>query len=547
MQNPVTRLDNTPPGQTKLDDCGKKLLPFRLLPTKEHDCQDAETNVVSCSCEGTSLSDVDSIYCVNRWGASAGPNRPLAAWTIVALLLAIGGCTAPPQRQPLPLTDAARFSNHGETSRSERWWESFSDPRLAAHIERGLASNFSLRGAYERLQAARAVARQQSAPLWPSVDTVAGYRVFDGNKDEPDNEVSVGLEASYEVDLWGRVRKSLEAEQLAALATAEDYQAAAVGLSAAIATVLYRVTESAAQLALIESQLETNRNVLQVIESRFAIGQSGSADVLRQRQLVEATVEQRVIETTTLELLEHQLAVLEGNPPQGMSDQASPAQPASIVPRPDALPTLPGLPAIGLPAELLERRPDVRAAYARLESSDASVAAAARDRYPRIDLAAAMVYSGEKPSDLFSSWVTSLAGQIVAPLVDGGRRQAEVDRAVAERRQRLAEYGDVVLVAFREVEDALVQERRQTERIASLQRQSALARSTYAELRNQYMNGAADFIDVLSALREQQALARDLLAARQSCIEFRIALHRAIAGGFAEPADEATPRPKEDQ
>lgn len=451
---------------------------------------------------------------------------------IGCLLTIFAACAvAPPGEEP-PFQSAPEFSARDGVALAARWWESFGDVRLSEHVDRGLAGSFTLRAAYERVVAARTVAERVGADLWPAVDGFASAALQDtrGNRaTEPQrSELGLGVEASYELDLWGRIRASRDAAALEAVATEEDYQAAAIALSADIAIVVYRLDEAIAQRALIESQLQTNRDVLDVIESRFAIGQSNAADVLRQRQLVEATNEQRIIEFQSIEVLEHLLAVLEGDPPQGWSNGASSA----------GLPTLPQLPAIGLPAELLERRPDVRAAFARLESEDAAVAAAVRDQYPSITLTGSIATTAENASGLFSTWFESLAAGLVAPLFDGGLRASEVERAVAVRRQRLAEYGDTVLEAFREVEDALAAERRQAERIASLERQLAFADSTYTELRSQYLNGAADFIDVLVALRDQQGLERSLLEARLLHIEARIALHRAIAGRIVQPANE---------
>lgn len=441
-------------------------------------------------------------------------------------------CASAPPRQETPFQSVPEFSARAGVARTVRWWESFGDPSLTAHVDRGLAASFTLRAAYERVVAARAVARRVGADLWPALDGFVGASVQDvrgsGATQPQRSELQLGVAASYELDLWGRIRASRDAAALEALATEEDYEAVAIALSADIAIVLYRLTEAQAQRTLIESQLQTNRDVLEVIESRFAIGQSNAADVLRQRQLVESTNEQRIVESQSAELLQNLLAVLEGEPPQGQSTGAPPAE----------LPTLPPLPEVGLPAELLDRRPDIRAAFARLESEDAAVAAAVRDQYPSITLSGSLATTAENASGLFSTWVQSLAAGLVAPLFDGGARASEVERAVAVRRQRLAEYGDVVLDAFREVEDALAAERRQAERIASLERQLAFANSTYTELRSQYLNGAADFIDVLVALRDHQGLERSLLEARLLHVEARIALHRAIAGRIARPTDD---------
>ncbi|MEC9373380.1 MAG: efflux transporter outer membrane subunit, partial [Planctomycetota bacterium] len=388
--------------------------------------------------------------------------------------------------------------------------------------------------AWERLMAARAVFRRARADLYPQLDGFGSAEVRDGTGVDDETEFSLGLEASYEVDLWGRIQSTVDAERLRASATEADYRTAAITLSAAVALTWYQLAESRLQLELIESQIETNLRVLEVLEKRFAVGQSGSADVLRQRQLVESTREQAIVAQALVELFEHQLAVLEGRPPQGEEMYGS-----------TRLPNVRETPSTGLPSELLQRRPDVRSALFVLEAADEDVAAAVADQYPRIDLAAALVTTAEDPSDLFSDWLASLAGQIVAPLIDGGRRRAEVERTVAVRRQRLAEYGQIVLDAFREVEDALTQETYEVRRISSLEQQLTISRSTLQQLRSQYLNGAADYIDVLTALQEQQEIERSLLASRLDRVAFRIALYRALAGGFTTARETAESSPDE--
>ena len=456
---------------------------------------------------------------------SACPIR--AAWTGAAwgAAVLVVGCAGAPPLEELPLNAVAPMSSTEGAPRQDPWWKAFGDPLLDAHVARGLGSNFDLDAAFRRLESARAVAAQAAAPRSPALDLAGGASAQEGNTFAPTSEINLGFQAAYEVDLWGRIRADVDAAELEAAATEEDYQAAAVSLSAQITTTVYRLTESRAQLALIDSQLATNRSVLEVLEARFAIGQTSSVDVLRQRQLVEATSEQRIIEAQGAEVLEHQLALLQGDPPQGDLQLTPPV----------TLPTVPELPEVGLPAELTRRRPDVRAAFARLASADASLASAARDRYPRLSFSASLSTSTRNDADLFDEVIESLAAQLVGPLIDGGRRRREVDRTLAVRRQRLAEYGTAVVTAFGEVEDALAQERHQAERITNLEGQLELTSLAYTQLRNQYFNGAADFIDVLVALSNQQALERSLLEARLLLVEYRVGLHRAIAGGFLDP------------
>jgi len=220
-------------------------------------------------------------------------------------------------------------------------------------------------------------------------------------------------------------------------------------------------------------------------------------------------------------VLEHLLAILTGRAPGGL---ALPARAALQAPPP--------LPSTGLPSALIQRRPDVRSAYIAVGAANSRLAVAIAEQYPRIDLSASLSTVATAPGDLFSRWLASLAGQIVGPLIDSGRRAAEVERNRAVVSERLNAYEDAVLTALGEVEDALARERRQRDKVASLERQVALADQVIERLRNRYTQGATDYIDVLTALASQQSAARQLLTARRALIGFRIELARALAGGW---------------
>jgi outer membrane protein TolC len=263
------------------------------------------------------------------------------------------------------------------------------------------------------------------------------------------------------------------------------------------------------------------------MEARYRAGQARRADILRQRQLLESVREQHHIAAARAATIEHQLAVLLGRPPQQGVEAAA-----------RALPPLPPLPDTGLPAALVQRRPDVRAAFLRLRAADREVAAAVRSQYPRLTLDASLLTTDRGASVLFEDWVSAFAAGLTAPLLDAGRREAEVDRTRAVAERRLAEYGQAVLTAFRDVEDALVREREQRRRLASLREQVRLAARSYEELRRQYRGGLTGYLDVLTALADTQALRRDLLSARLELVEIRIGLYRALAGGFATGREE---------
>ena len=196
------------------------------------------------------------------------------------------------------------------------------------------------------------------------------------------------------------------------------------------------------------------------------------------------------------------------------------------------------LPATGVPAELVRRRPDLLRAYYQLQAADADLASAVAERFPRLTLSASLSNETTDSEALFDDWLATLAGNLVLPLIDGGQRRAEARRFRSLREQRLYEYGQATLVAFREVEDALIQERQQQRRMESLREQLELADSAYRQLRIQYVNGAVGYLEVLSALQERQELRRTLITARQELLAFRVSLYRALAGGFPVPEEE---------
>ena len=421
------------------------------------------------------------------------------------------------------------------------WWTAFDDSALNRQIGDSLYSNFTLAAAWERLRAARALTRRQASDLLPDLD---GFGLAEGtfrSGAPDDSNFALGVDAAYEVDLWGRIGSHVEAERLRAAATQADYQATALALSAEVARTWFMLIEAHAQLALLGEQIETNLTALDVQETRFRVGQIRLADLLRQRQLVESTREQAVVVQSRIAVLEHLLAVLQGRPPQEASYDT-----------PSVLPTLPPLPATGLPAELVNRRPDIRRDFLALQAADRDLASAISAQYPRISLSAAVSTAAESPENLFRQWITSIAGQIIGPLFDGGERRAEVDRTAAVVRQLLAEYGQTVLVAYSEVEDALAREWYLRDRIALLDTQLELAQRATTQLREQYIVEEAEFLDVLSATTEEQRLQREALSARLDLILTRIDLYLALAGGFESgppdrsggPALEPIPAPE---
>jgi len=440
----------------------------------------------------------------------------------VLIFMGFIGCAPKTQTVSVPVDTAEIFSASGSQEAPEKWWTAFNDQKLNLLVDSALTSNFSLKSAWQRLQASRAVVDRESSSFWPTLEGSAqGESSKYQNEYIQNQSFQLGLRSSYEIDLWGKIRSRVEAERYRAKATLNDYQTAAVSLSAEIVRTWYQLIEARNQLSVVNEQIKTNEEMLQLIEARFGSGQIRSADILRQRQLLESTREQKISAQTRVGELEHKLAVLLGNPPQEEVDQLK-----------DSLPELPPLPETGIPAELIRRRPDVQSAFNSLQAADREVAAAISNQYPRFSVSASASTSANNVEDLFKDWARSLSGNLLAPIFYGGRLRAEVDRSEAIKKQRLYDYGQTILNAFREVEDALMREEKQREKIQSIKKQVDLSRQTYEQLRIQYFNGFGGYLDVLTALDELQRLRRDLLSAHLQLLEYRVALYRSLAGGF---------------
>ncbi|WP_188460530.1 efflux transporter outer membrane subunit [Marivirga lumbricoides] len=440
----------------------------------------------------------------------------------LTIALFVWSCATKTVQSDLPFETPETFSHSGTMELPEKWWLSFEDSTLNEIVRQALDSNLNLITALKRYEAAQAVVDRESSSLFPQV---SGFVQSAFSRPEPDfvggENVQFGLRASYEVDLWGRIRAQIDAEEYRATAAYNDMKAAAISLSAEITTIWYRLEAAAVQLQILQQQAETNQKILKLIRARFGSGQIRAVDILRQQQLVESTLQQQYAVETLLALLKNQLAVLLGETPQNIQE-----------PELDSLPSLPPLPQTGIPAELITRRPDVQASFSALKAADRELAAAISNQYPRLTLNTNLSFRSNNFQNLFDNYAYSLAGNLLAPIFYGGQLSAEVDRTEAVKDQRFYEYGQTVLVAFREVEDALVQENKQKEIIEALTQQVKLADKVSRQLRVEYFNGLSDYLAVLTALNQEQQLRRDLITARLNLLEFRISLYRALAGGF---------------
>lgn len=420
---------------------------------------------------------------------------------------------------------------------TETWCSDFGQSGLDAVVQRTWAENMQLKAAWARLEQAEAAAEIAEAQLWPSVsagaDAEYSTRQFDGdfngqNGGGSNGEWSWSLSAaaSYEVDIWGRYRHLATAADLEAEAAEARARSLTITLTSQVAEAWFDVITQRERVELLESQLEISQDTLAIIKRRLRRGLASAIDAAQQEQNIESIQAELAEARGQLAISRHRLAVLVGEPPGGQEYVGD-----------EDLPEITPLPEAGVPADLLARRPDLRASYLLLEAADERTAAAVANQLPRLRLSASIGFQAEQIASLFEQLFWSIGAGVSQPIFEGGRLRAEVDLNEAIAKEQLYNYAETLLVAVREVRDAVALELTERERIERLERELQAARDAVDLARRRYRTGAADYLRVLTGLQGLQDVERTLLTARRQQISNRIALCRALGGSWVDSVE----------
>jgi multidrug efflux system outer membrane protein len=458
--------------------------------------------------------------------------------------LLFAGCAVGPDYQkpatPLPATYSEtspwKIAAPRDDLPKDNWWTLFGDAGLDALEHEAGAASPTLRAAVARRDQARALAGISRADYSPqlTVDANGSRTRYSGNRQVPPgassaaytiDSFSLPLDLSYEIDLWGRVRRANESVRALADAADAAYQTVLLGVQADVAQTYFQIRSLSMERTIVIRSVETRRAALDLVHTRFAGGASGELDVLRaEAELATAESDALAIDQRRTQL-RHALAVLCGQLPENflLDDNQSPGLKTPAIP-------------VGLPSELLERRPDVAVAERTLAAFNAQIGVAKAAFFPSIHLVGSAGYNSTELNSLLGSpsqqW--SVGPLVSLPIFQGGRNRANFHRAQAAYEEAVANYRIRVLVAFQEVEDGLSGLRYLDQQAVVIARAVDASRQAADLSALRYKSGLVSYLEVMDA--DRTALQNERLATQLESLRLsgRVLLVKALGGGWAK-------------
>jgi NodT family efflux transporter outer membrane factor (OMF) lipoprotein len=457
----------------------------------------------------------------------------------IILLFTLAGCAVGPdyKRPDAPVSETYKELAGWSAARPQddaprgQWWTVFNDPELDRLLERVDVSNQNVRAADARLRQAKALAEQARAGLFPTLAANAsGVRSKAPSlSNDPSfangavNTFNANLGASWELDLWGKVRRSVEAGDASWQASTAQLEAARLSARAALAQAYFSLRVTDATRQLLENTVAAYQKNHELTQNRYNAGVAARVEV------VAAEVQLKSAQAQTIDLgvdraqFEHAIAILVGEPPSKFS-----VAPVSAV---LAMPRIP----VGVPSVLLERRPDVAAAERNVAAANARIGVAKAAMFPTLSLTGSAGFRASDIANLFSvpSRAWSLGASATQPLFDAGLRSAQTDQAIAVYDEDVATYRQTVLTAFQEVEDNLAALRILEQEAAVQEEVVAAARRTLELTNNQYQAGVVSYINVIVAQTTLLANERSAASVLGRRLTASVALVKALGGGWS--------------
>jgi NodT family efflux transporter outer membrane factor (OMF) lipoprotein len=419
-----------------------------------------------------------------------------------------------------------------DETRRGAWWEAFNDPQLNALEQQVNISNQTLAQAEAQFRQAQALVRSARSGFLPTVSADASatrsHSVAGTGTGHTGNQYSLALDAAWELDLWGRVRRTVEANEASAKASAANLESARLSTQAQLAQNYFQLRVVDEQKRLLDETVAGYARSMQLTQNQYNVGVAAKADVVQAQAQLKSAQAQAIDTGIVRAQLEHAIAVLVGKTPADFTITAAPL--LAVIPPPSPP---------GVPSTLLQRRPDIAAAERRMAAANAQIGVAKTAYFPALTLSAAGGYQ----SSSFADWISlpnrfwSLGPDLAMTLFDGGARRAQTDQAVAVYDQNVAAYRQAVLGAFQEVEDNLAQ-LRLLEQEAQVQNEAVEAAQESVKLAtNQYKAGTVSYLNVVTAQNTAYSNQRAALTIINSRLAASVLLIKALGGGWNTAAD----------
>jgi NodT family efflux transporter outer membrane factor (OMF) lipoprotein len=460
------------------------------------------------------------------------------------ILLLLAGCAVGPNYQNKPPATPAQWSEPleggvtGKPLVAREWWKGFHDPALETLISQAVASNYDLRISAALVRQARESLGMARAGYGPTVDAAGSYSRDRASRNgfvsnpavNPNyNLYQSGFDASWEIDVFGGVRRAVEAAGAGVEAAEFGREDALVSLLAEVAVNYASVRGAQLRLTIAKNNIQSQKDSVAITQAKLDAGMASSLDVAQASALEAATEAAIPPLETTLKTAIHHLSVLLGQPPGALLEQLS--RESAIPPAPPEIPA-------GVPADILRRRPDIRQAERQLAAATANIGVATADLFPKFSLTGAPGLESVNPGTLFNgaSSIWTLGPTVQWRVFDSGKIRSNIRLQRALQEQVLAAYEKAVLTAMQDVEDALVAYAKEKGHFIALQKSVDENKRAYDLAGELYSKGLTDFLNVVNA---QSALyqAQDQLAqSRLTVTTDVIALYKALGGGWEEPS-----------
>ncbi|MHC1743797.1 MAG: efflux transporter outer membrane subunit [Syntrophobacteraceae bacterium] len=488
---------------------------------------------------------------VGRPVACPGTKRTHAwnVWLVIVCLLLVSGCAVGPDfrtpKMPVPEQWLGAPKSPGDgageaTSQTQdlaRWWKSFDDPVLDSLIERAIASNLDLALARSRVRQARAARGIVASGLWPQLDGSASYQRrhaegFGGAGPER-NLFQIGLDAAWEIDIFGGIRRNVEASSADIQAAHEDGRDVLVSLVSEMGTSYAILRGTQEEIAIARRNLAAQRRTADITRKRYEAGFVSKLDVAN-ADAQAATTESVIppLESTAAGTI-YSMSLLLGQEPGVLSEELSTESPVPSTP-----PTVP----VGIPSDLLRRRPDIRRAEAQIHGATARIGVATADLFPKFSLTGSLGFSSTDLAMALNwtqsrSW--SFGPSVTWPIFQAGRILSNIEVQNALEEQALLTYQKVVLTALNEVETALVAYAKEHEHYTALDEAVRNNRQAVDLSMQLYVAGRTDFLNVLTAQRSLFVSEEALALSSRTLTTNLIAIYKALGGGWDSTSEEA--------